>query len=342
MTPEELQHALRRIIASFSAAELAVFAAVALAVKQQRSPATVRQRVRKLVSDLRSGVSDDVGAVLLAAYGIGFAKSVKEAQEVPRLARIVTHFKEPSLEAIAKLQAEYEHSVDAAAVRILRYADDVYRDVIAQATTKGLEGMAGEATRLKTAQAALDSFASRGVIVFDSSGRTMNLVSYVEMATRTATMNAERAASLAGYAALGEDLVFINDSASACPECAPFEGQILSVSGDDPAYVSLDDAEAEGLFHPNCEHTPSLYVEGLTTLPDANVADLERYAAEQQQRYLERGVRAWKVRSAAAVDEQAQTRSAAKVKEWQGRLRSHVAANNLPRQYGRESVAGPR
>jgi len=217
VTPEELQHALRRIIASFSAAELAVFAAVALAVKQQRSPATVRQRVRKLVSDLRSGVSDDVGAVLLAAYGIGFAKSVKEAQEVPRLARIVTHFKEPSLEAIAKLQAEYEHSVDAAAVRILRYADDVYRDVIAQATTKGLEGMAGEATRLKTAQAALDSFASRGVIVFDSSGRTMNLVSYVEMATRTATMNAERAASLAGYAALGEDLVFINDSASACP-----------------------------------------------------------------------------------------------------------------------------
>ena len=41
-----------------------------------------------------------------------------------------------------------------------------------------------------------------------------------------------------------------------CELCAPFEGKILSINGDEVGYMTIEQAQNYGLFHPNCDHIP--------------------------------------------------------------------------------------
>lgn len=42
--------------------------------------------------------------------------------------------------------------------------------------------------------------------------------------------------------------------------CAPWNGKVLSLTGQTPGYPTLEEAEGAGLFHPNCRHASSLYI----------------------------------------------------------------------------------
>ena len=94
---------------------------------------------------------------------------------------------------------------------------------------------------------------------------------------------------------------------------------------------------APGLFHPNCA---TCLIRTAWAHGGLGVAhsDLGIYEARQQQRYLERGIRVWKTRQAVALDDSAARAAQAKVREWQGRLREHVAANGLKRLSYREQI----
>ena len=94
---------------------------------------------------------------------------------------------------------------------------------------------------------------------------------------------------------------------------------------------------ANGIVVHNCRHRLGLYVPGLTR-PMHGTADPEGDANRQQQRYLERGVRRWKRREVAALDDQAAAAARAKTRQWQGRLRDHVDTHDLKRLRYREVV----
>ena len=221
-------------------------------------------------------------------------------------------------------------------LRVLRAVDDIYRQAVGRAT---MQGLAGSLTRRQAAQAALDELAGHGVTGFvDRAGRRWNLASYTEMATRTAIHNAERQGVMDGVRASGRDLVTVSGSPGCCPMCAPWEGEVLSLDGLTPGYLTLADAERDGLFHPSCRHALAPYVEGLTRTDGIQQGDPDRYAAEQQQRHLERGIRYWKTREAVALDDLAAAKAKAHVREWQGRLREHVAKHDLPRLRYREQI----
>lgn len=225
--------------------------------------------------------------------------------------------------------------LDATSLRILRTAEDVYRSVIGEVTQQGL---AGEFTRRQAAQAALDRFAVRGVTGFtDTLGRQWSLASYTEMACRTSASRASMAAKMQRYVDRGKDLVIVSDAPGECERCRPWEGQVLSLSGTDSEHPSLDEATGAGLFHHNCRHDFGLYVPGLTR-ERSGLADPEGDAARQQQRYLERGIRSWKKREAAALDDQAAAYAKAKQREWQARLRQHIDATDGKRLRYREQV----
>jgi len=221
-------------------------------------------------------------------------------------------------------------------LRVLRAVDDIYRQAVGRAT---MQGLAGSFTRRQAAQAALDELAGRGITGFvDRTSRAWNLASYTEMATRTAIHNAERQGVMDGVRASGRDLVTVSGSPGCCPMCAPWEGEVLSLDGLTPGYLTLADAERDGLFHPSCRHALAPYVEGLTRTDGIQQGDPDRYAAEQQQRHLERGIRYWKTREAVAMDEVSEAKARRKVREWQGRLRGHVAEHDLPRMRYREQI----
>src|SRR5690606_27925203 len=87
--------------------------------------------------------------------------------------------------AIERLAQVAVGNLRATHLRILRQAEDVYRQVIAE--TAAPQMLTGALTRREAAQAALNRFADMGITGFvDRAGRTWTIESYAEMATRTA------------------------------------------------------------------------------------------------------------------------------------------------------------
>lgn len=144
-------------------------------------------------------------------------------------------------------------------LRILRSTLDAYRQTVAEAALPGVA--AGVDTRRVAAQRALDRFAQQGVTGFvDAAGRRWQLESYVEMATRTGSGRAMVQGRLDAYRAAGRDLVIVSDAPQECSACRPWEGKVLSLSGQTSGRLdrgfsvagTVDQATSAGLFHANC------------------------------------------------------------------------------------------
>lgn len=242
--------------------------------------------------------------------------------------------------AVEALAEATVNAVRATHTQILRSTVDVYRAVIAETSAPGV--VSGTEARRAATQRALDRFAARGVTAFvDSRGARWSMESYAEMATRTAVGQAQVEGTLARFGDAGRDLVIVSDAPQECKACRPWEGRVLSVSGGDGRYPSLAEARSAGLLHANCRHRLGAYIEGLTR-PFGHTADPEGDAARQELRRLERGIRAWKARAAVALDDPARKAAEAKVREWQGRLREHVATSSAKRIPAREQIGRAR
>lgn len=96
---------------------------------------------------------------------------------------------------------------------------------------------------------------------------------------------------------------------------------------------------AEGIVVHNCRHSISIYLPGVTKpLPPKADRTRATYEQSQQQRSLERQVRAWKRRAAGAIDDTKKAQANAKVREYQGRIRQLVSDTGLPRKSHREQI----
>ncbi len=87
----------------------------------------------------------------------------------------------------------------------------------------------------------------------DKSGRGWTLDRYSEMLIRTKMVEARNSGLTNRLVENNLDLVQVS-SHGASDVCADWEGEILSASGATPGYPTVSDAEADGLFHPNCQH----------------------------------------------------------------------------------------
>lgn len=88
---------------------------------------------------------------------------------------------------------------------------------------------------------------------------------------------------------------------------------------------TVDEAVLNGLMHPNCRHSLSAFLPGVTRIP-TNTADPEGDAARQRLRALERKVRKQKLAAAAVIDPAAKPRLDAAVRATQKLIREHVKA----------------
>ena len=98
----------------------------------------------------------------------------------------------------------------------------------------------------------------------DKAGKTWNSDSYFNMFNRTLHSEVSREAYKATVADAGHDLIRVTGTSSyPNSPCIPWQGEVLSLSGTSKKYPSLAEAMASGLFHPNCIHSQSVYVEGI-------------------------------------------------------------------------------
>lgn len=161
-------------------------------------------------------------------------------------------------EAIKLLGENMSMRMEDAITRIGRQVEDVFREAGLNALQEGT--LLGEARREVTREM-VRGLEERGITAFvDKAGREWSLSSYGEMVARTTSREAVNEGIVNEAAELGEDLVEVSSHADPCPLCEPWEGAILSLSGTSSEYPSLQEAEEDGLFHPNCIHSMSVYI----------------------------------------------------------------------------------
>jgi len=147
-----------------------------------------------------------------------------------------------------------------------------------------------------------------------------------------AVLTAIERSTISGYVdtmqEYGYDLAIIDGHAGSCPICAAWEGVIVSISGDDPDYPSLDDAENDGCFHPRCMHGITTYYPeishtpagGFRTEPREIEPEEPAYTARSKQRYMERMIRKYKDRAIVAQTPQQLMQARNKVRQWEDAL----------------------
>lgn len=298
--------------------------------------ARVRKAAARVVAGLEHGNRARVAAVVAKAAQSGDLVAARQLANATGRRRPANE--EPvNMAALDELAAAVADSLSDAHRAILRTTPDIYRDVMGRATV-GLT--LGTSTQRQAAQRAMWEWSRRGVTGFtDRSGRRWELSSYAEMATRTAGQRAHIDAQLATFTAAGHDLVMVSDHAEECSLCRPFEGEILSISGAG-GHTSVAAARLAGLFHPNCRHALSVWLEGFSRRPTGpgTGPDPEGDAARQRQRAIERQIRSWKRARTAALDPAGERYAAAKVRAWQAEMREHLDQNpTLKRLSHRES-----
>jgi hypothetical protein len=303
-----------------------------------------RRRVAQAMAVATAEATAMAADTVANAYRLGMAVGEGELLAAGLSAGAPTQA-ERAVEALTRAHAG---QLEAASPMVVRQTADAYRDAVVRASSGTLSGAA---TRVQDAQQALDTLARGGITAFtDTAGRQWGLESYVDMATRTTTAQAAVVGAMDRMEQGGLHLFIVSDSPRECELCAEWEGKVLA-RGPVPAMQTnaltgilepvtvdgtVDEAIAAGLFHPNCTHNLSGYVHGVTKRSMAH-HNPEGYAEKVEQRRLERGLRDWKRREAAAITPEAKRAAAGKVRGWQARLAEHTARTGLPRKYGRES-----
>lgn len=225
----------------------------------------------------------------------------------------------------------------------LRYMNDVYRKTILR-TAAAMQ--AGGQTLQQATDAATRDFLDQGIACIRyRNGRRVNISTYAEMALRTAGTRAMLMGEAAQRERLGLDTVLVSQYGACSPTCLPWQGLVYiddvfqpyhgprtpggtyGISRNGRQYPLLSVALQGGLFHPNCRHTLSTWVEGVSTRPrPMDKAKVEAAAQlEAKQRALERSVRKAKRQAAGLCDPAAAKAARARVRAAQKELRDFVA-----------------
>ena len=304
---------------------------------------SLRRASQQVVTYLDDAVRLDVFEAVAEAYNVGHRSALAELGALSDQARQLVDDLTPNAQAVDRLAEQAVNVVTSRHSAILRTVVDQYRQVVSEVTATPL---LGTGTRRQATQDAMTRFADRGITSFvDRAGRRWQLTSYAEMAVRTSVARAATEAHARTLTEAGVELVVVSNAPRECPLCRPWEGKILTLTGPGGARTvevehavedgrmvrvrvagSLEQARAAGLQHPNCRHSTSAYTPGITRVDRAE-PDPDGYEAGQRQREIERHIRKYKRRAAAATTPEGKRAAEAKVRQWQKAMRGHLAAH---------------
>lgn len=154
----------------------------------------------------------------------------------------------------------------------------------------------------------------------DSAGRNWTPEAYVNMVVRTTTHNAAIQATVAEAADYGVEVFQVSSHNGARPLCAPYQGKFYTwgstggvvhdLYGGEHRYEPISVTsygEPAGLFGINCGHRPIPFVDGFSVpastaweldTPKKREENARAYRLSQQQREMERAVRAEREKAA--------------------------------------------
>lgn len=258
-----------------------------------------------------------------------------------------------------------EEKAESAALRMM---DDVYRTTVAKAAA---EMAVGSVTFQQAADNATRELLRTGINCIEyADGRRVNIADYVQMALRTAAIRSYLQGEAKKREELGIDTVLVSQYGACSETCLPWQGdvyiddvygsffgEIVERSGGEKRpdktlkfgksrngnwYPLLSEAVHDGLFHPNCRHTLSTWIEGVSRRPAPLDKDKVKETAklEQEQRKMERKIRESKRMVAGLSDPEMQKQTRRELRKRQKELKTFVDEHSdvLRRDYWKEKV----
>lgn len=236
---------------------------------------------------------------------------------------------------------------------MLKSTQQSYRNIINKTTFQLASGIYTPQEAVKNT---IREFASKGITaLIDKAGRNWTPEGYVRMVNRTTTNNIITKSQQERCKDYGVDLIEISSHGGARPKCAPYQGQVYSVTGGSGEvvdnngnkikYTSFSNTsygEPAGLFGINCTHRQYPFIAGISEVKEYDTSKSENnelYKLTQTQRKYERDIRKTK-REIASIDAVSLDTSNFKktLKMQQTRIKDFTKKNNLVRQRDREQI----
>ncbi len=274
------------------------------------------------------------------------------------------HFFGVNNEKMQKLITDVTALEKTAETAVLRMTDDIYRQTVNRVQ---LAMAAGEMTLPVAIDMATKDFLNAGIncIVYKD-GKRVNIADYVRMALQTCATRATLQGKVKRFAELGYDTVLVSAYGGCSETCEPYQGRVFiddvftvwsgERNGDmgksiycGKWFPLLSFAIRGGLFHPNCRHTLSQYIDGFTKIPEPIPADRikQQRELEQKQRMLERKIRKLKRFAEGTQNPEIAKAYRKKLRETQHELKAFVDEHkdllrrdsNREKYYGEEKYA---
>lgn len=273
-----LQSAYTDITRSFTEADLS-------------SPTTRRiqaNQIKQIIAQADENVQAWIKVEVPTYYEQGMFDAMSQLVERNDRVGITQSFAKFHKEAIEALAADTYSRIAEGMSGVTRTADRLLsagaKEQVVEQLAKG--AIKGDSLQ-KIKKSVVDVLESEGLTALvDKKGNSWDLMRYAEMLARTKLTQAQNSGIGNRLTESGYDLVVVSNHNGSCEQCAPFEGKILSLTGRNSGYMSVDDAVADGLFHPNCRHVYSAYHEKYLDQSVAWDADKQEYIPYKDLRSL--------------------------------------------------------
>jgi len=228
--------------------------------KNWRRKKTLKQ-IEQIVEEANEDVKAWIKVEIPAFYERGMFETVKEIYADAGDVNIDLDFAHFHKEAVEALSRETYQEIASGMTGLTRTGERMIaiatRDsILKEVITGQITGDSARAIRNQIR----DTLQREGITALtDRAGRKWDLKRYGEMLARTKLTQAHNTGVINRMAGGGYDLVQITAHGGSCPLCAPWQGNILSVSGISNKYRSVEEARMSGLFHPNCRHAMTPY-----------------------------------------------------------------------------------
>nr|DAK95507.1 MAG TPA: minor capsid protein [Caudoviricetes sp.] len=299
---------------------------------------SMNKKIRETIANASlQGASDEELNVL---------KALEKGYVLKRERGLSAGFFQTNQKRLDALMNAVEHDMKTAQTAVLRYANDQYRKIIFQSQ---VAASSGALTYEKAVDMAASDFLKKGInCITYSNGAVHNIVSYADMAVRTASKRAYLMGEGQKRQEWGISTVILNKRFNACPLCMPFEGKVLiddvwsgGTSKDGP-YPLMSSAMAAGLYHPNCKDKHSTYFEGISSKPESRYYEekpviKERQLIENKLNHAKRQAKSYNRLAKNSLDAENQETYRARATEWRGKVKEYrEQLNSFEESHGLE------
>lgn len=285
---------------------------------------SMNKKIRETIANASlQGASDEELNIL---------KALEKGYVLKRERGLSAGFFQTNQKRLDALMNAVEHDMKTAQTAVLRYANDQYRKIIFQSQ---VAASSGALTYEKAVDMATSDFLKKGInCITYSNGAVHNIVSYADMAVRTASKRAYLMGEGQKRQEWGVSTVILNKRFNACPLCMPFEGKVLiddvwsGGSSKDGPYPLMSSAMAAGLYHPNCKDKHSTYFEGISSKPESRYYEekpviKERQLIENKLNHAKRQAKSYNRLAKNSLDAENQETYRARATEWDNNVKQY-------------------